>query len=155
MIRHTDGGMKLPTVSRAVATKSAGKIDNAKVVQTCAMPEEIPTLVPARSLFDRAHEQRGIDGFLVPAARKVGRVVRSTVQHSNPRLYPSYYCSTTGNTFEDCCDWLYEARRRLNGVAGIGLRSQPTAAEQVQTYLTRLSGDVGSSAARDMTRRRV
>lgn len=157
LIKHTDGGMKLPVrAARSVGSVAVarGVIDNARVVQTCARPVSVPGLVAARSLFDRAHQQRDIEGKLVPAARKVGRTVKCTVQHSSPRLYPQYYCTLGGATFEETSDWLYEASKRLDGVAGIGLREAPTAAEQATRYLNRLKGDVGYDGARNMTRRR-
>lgn len=164
LIKIGDGSaLKFP--ARAKATTSGPT--NGRVMQTCAVaqaasgrgdgPATTVPMLPTRSLFDRAHEQRDWQGNLVPSARKIGRTVLLTVQQSKPRRYPAYYMTdpVRGISFEESCDQLHEAQRRLNGVPGIGLRDTQTAAETANSYLTRLKSCVGAEAARDMTRRRA
>ena len=81
----------------------------------------IASLSPA----DRAHLRKDGAGRLMPAVA----AAMMPGAKPRPRRYHPSWITSRGHTYEEACDELYQRQKYLEGVAGLGYRSQAVANE--------------------------
>lgn len=116
--------------------------------------------------FDRAHDRRGPDGLLLPAAvsdggKRAGKVMFMLPEEiAKPRRYPRCYIvggdasGVGGVSFESCYDRTREAQERLAGIPGVGMGDE-TPAQARTRLVAQMQAEIGPERTRARLRQRT
>ena len=166
-------GARVPTAPRRVGRYVIDEVQgvlggggfggNARVCLTCQAEVDARSraieLVETRDPYDRAHAVTELSAkcerMLIPTARAAWRrsnsgkpercAVAVPIPGAKPRRYPRSSMLQSGVSIDSAFDWLYEARRRLAGVPGVGVHD--TSAYDVRAGL-------GEVRLRDLVRKK-